>query len=342
MTKPMKWSLLCILFLSGVWVFSSILAPFILGFVLAYGAQPLMTRLKQYGVSPFWGALILTMLIYVLLAVLIITLIPFLKELSFLCSQRILAYRETFWGQMLPVMQKFSKDFGKKLQESFDVLVMQGAKWGAEATLHMLQNTWGLARFVFVLILGPIISFYLLRDWDVMKQRCTALVPLHHQGSFLKGLGEIDGALSRYLRGQMGVSLVLAMYYAVALGISSLHFGVTLGILTGLFSFIPYLVFFGSLTLSCLLFFFQGMSMPHLMSICLIYAGGQILEVLVLTPWLIGNKTGLHPLWVLFAIFAGGSLAGFSGILMALPVATILAACWRLGRNKMLHSSLFS
>lgn len=191
------------------------------------------------------------------------------------------------------------------------------------------------------LFLSPIIGFYLLKDWHLIQSRIFLLTPIHWRTLCIICAKEINNSFAYYFRGQITVCLILSVYYSLLLWFSGLYFGVTIGILTGLLTFIPYFGFFACLTTAFFLSIFQWGGTHHLLMILCIYGGGQLVESILLTPWFIGKHVGIHPIWLLFALFAGGTFKGFSGVLLALPMATFLAACWRLLRKFYLQSTFY-
>lgn len=326
---------------AGIWLFSSILPPFIFGIGLAYFYYPLVKILNRHSVPVIISSFFLTITTYVASVALIILLIPFFQELYHLFSYKIIFYKKEFWHLVQPLLEKLFKETGITIQETADATVSEAARWATKVIVEVWKNGWALTRCFSTLFFGPIISFHLMNDWIKIKDRLKALIPLRWQNVVRYAFLEINSSLSNYLRGQIAVCGLLAIYYGAALGINSLKFGLTIGILTGFFSFIPYLGFLGGLLSACSLSIFQFGTLSNLLSILFVYASGHILEAIFLTPRLIGQKTGLHPIWVLFAIFACGALAGFGGILLALPLATIVAACWRIFRKNYVKSEFF-
>lgn len=327
----------------GVWLLSSILPPFLLGATIAYCFRPVVRYLNRRGLPIGLSALLVTLLVYIFFILLIVLVIPSLHRLILILSGRLMFYRHHLWEVAQPWLEKLSaySHEVRTIGESLDSLMAMGATWIGTTCLSVLHNSWTLAWFFLILMIAPVIAFHLMKDWPLISTRTKALIPLRFQPLCATVVGEINTALSGYLRGQLMVCCLLAGYYATALSLISLDFGYVVGILTGIFTFLPYIGFFLGLSSALLISLFQQGDGSQVLALLIIYGGGQILESVVLTPWLIGKKTGLHPVIVLLAVLAGGALKGIAGILLALPVATIGAACWRLAKQYYLHTPFY-
>ena len=333
---------LCVLiFGTAVWVFSPILTPFVLGAVWAYAYHPIMRVLRRWGISALWSALLMTLFTYILIIVLVGALFPFIRDISSSLTLHAVQSRQIIWNGIQPFVNKIFKETGPQIRENFDSLLLFGARWATTAAVYILENGWALAQLLFSLLLSPIIGFYLMKDWENIRIRLLTLVPIPYRGPVLAGVCEINTSLSRFFRGQLGVCAVLGIYYSIGLSALSLRGGMILGILTGLLLFIPYIGFLTCMVSACLASLAQTGDPNDLVFVLCLYGGGQLLESMILTPLMIGKRTGLHPVWILFFIFAGGLLKGIVGILLALPVATLLGVCWRLSRRIYMQSSFY-
>ena len=211
---------------------------------------------------------------------------------------------------------------------SLKTLVTENLDSAKDLSLHLLSGlTTGGLIVVSILVnlaLIPVVMFYLLRDWNMIAERLYTLVPRRWLAKTRTIMGETDDVLDEFMRGQLLVMLALAAYYAVALSIAGLERGVAIGILTGLLVFIPYVGFGLGLTLGVLSALLQWSGWPAFLAVLAVYAIGQILEAYVLLPFLVGDRIGLHPLAVIFALLAFGQLFGFAGVLLALPASAAL------------------
>jgi len=203
------------------------------------------------------------------------------------------------------------------------------------------QSTPALLGFVADLLLIPIVSFYLLRDWDLLVARIDQLIPPRLRPRAEQLARETDSVLSALIRGQLLVMAALAVYYSIGLGIAGLKVALLVGIFTGLVSFIPYLGYFSGLLAACIAMAVQSQEVTPVLWVAVVYGIGQVLESGLLTPMLVGDRIGLHPVAVIFAILAGGQLLGFAGVLVALPVAAVAAVLLRHAREHWLHSPLY-
>lgn len=334
-------SLIIVLTVGFVAVFSPILSPFLLGLAWAYMYQPLMQRCVSFGIKRTVAALILTIVTYGLLAIVIGVLLPVVRKVSYQLSTHFPDVRNQIVWSVSKTFQAWGPDMQAKAQEVFDAFLGQGAQWAGNALVYLFHNSLILAQVLGTVLISPIIAFHFLRDWQPIWDRLFALVPRQYRSVALSVSQECHQSLAHYVRGQMGVCLVLALYYSTALTLLGLRHAVPIGILTGLLIWIPYIGMICGVSTACILTLIQFADPSRALVTCMIYGVGQALESFIFTPFLIGKKTGLHPLWVLFALFAGAFLKGFSGVLMALPVATLLAALWRVLRKRYMESAFF-
>jgi len=349
MIDSRRWLWIAGLLLLGwlLYLLQPILSPFLIGVLLAYLGDPLVDRLERWKLSRTWGVIVVFALFSLILAILLLVLVPMLgKQLMRLYE---LAPQMLDWAQhqALPWVQaklglsdgfwrfdQLKAAFSKHLGETTDILGMLLSKATASglALLAWLVN----------LLLIPVVSFYLLRDWDLMVARLRGLLPRNQEGLVVKLVGECHEVLGAFLRGQLLVMLALGVMYAVGLMLIGLELGLLIGLLAGLASIVPYLgvvVGIGA-ALTAGLFQFGGDFYP-LLAIAAVFTVGQMLEGMLLTPWLVGDRIGLHPVAVIFAIMAGGQLFGFTGVLLALPVAAVIMVLVRHAHDLYKLSDLY-
>jgi predicted PurR-regulated permease PerM len=198
-----------------------------------------------------------------------------------------------------------------------------------------------LAGWLASMVLIPVVVFYMLRDWDKFITGIHDLLPRHLEPTVSKLARDSDQMLGAFLRGQLTVMVCLGIVYSIGLKIAGLEWSLTIGMLAGLVSFVPYLgVIFGLLTASIAVMI-QSQDVVQLVWVLLVFGAGQMLEGMILTPWLVGDRVGLHPVAVIFAVLAGGQLFGFMGILLALPVASVLAVLLRHARARYRESGFY-
>jgi len=307
---------------------SPILTPFLLAAILAYIGNPATAWLARRRIPRALAALLVILGLIGALVLLALTLVPLLQKESALIADRLPAALSLLQNKLDPWLQK---RFGIDLTldpASFNALLRKNQEAAQQVLGHVLTTlgSSGLLLMAFVanLLLLPVVMFYLLKDWDGLLARVEDLIPRRFHALALRLAGEVDAVLAEFLRGQLAVMLLLAVYYSVGLWLAGLEFALPVGLLTGLLIFIPYVGFAFGLGLALLAALLQFQGMAPLIGVAVVYGGGQLLESVALTPWLVGERIGLHPVAVIFALMAFGQLFGFFGILMALPASAAL------------------
>jgi predicted PurR-regulated permease PerM len=286
------------------------------------------------------------LLVLGLFALLLLILIPlFYKELAVLYEQ-LPGFLSRLAEKIQPWLQR---NFGADVK-----LDMAGVK---ELLTENLQNTGGIASnilsslrigglavlgFVINLLLVPVVLFYLLRDWDLMIAKIDHVVPRRWHERVSSIGREVDAVLAEFLHGQMAVILIMAIYYVISLWLTGLESALPIGIITGLLVFVPYVGMFTGLTLATLSGFMQFGTASELIWVWVAFGIGQALEGMVVTPWLVGKRIGLHPVAVIFALLAFGQIFGFVGILLALPASAALLVGLRQLRRAYLGSRIYN
>ncbi len=325
-----------------------VLTPFVVASVLAYALTPVVNALHRVGRGrvPRVLAVILVELVFLLvLLALVLLIVPILaKEIPLMREQLpLLAAKLNEWLRPLlaDVGLKVSLDVGsirafvlKYLSANFDDAfssVLASARIGGSVALAVVGNA----------VLIPVVLFYLLMDWQRFVASAVALVPLHLRAAYDSFTTEADTVLGQYLRGQLLVMLVLAVFYSVGLALFGLDLALPIGVFTGLAVFIPYLGFGLGLVLAVLAGLLQFASGKALVMVAVVYGAGQIVEGFYLTPRLVGERIGLHPLAVIFALLAFGQVFGFVGVLIALPASAVLLVAIRRMRASYVASPLY-
>ena len=335
----------CVLVLVGL---APVLMPFVLGAGLAYALSPLVQALHRMGAGylPRVLCVILVECVFLLIALALLTLlIPVLiKELPLLREQLPLQLqRLDAW--LAPMLQHWGiqarldvASFKAFLIQHFDAsmeqvltTVLSSLRMGGSMALTLVGNA----------VLIPVVLFYLLADWDRFLSLLREWVPLRWRPSVDDFMIEADAVLGQYLRGQLSVMLALAVYYAAALRLCGLDLALPIGVFTGLAIFIPYLGFGLGLLLASLAAVLQFEPMQAMGVVAMVYGVGQLLESFVLTPRWVGERIGLHPLAVIFALLAFGQLFGFVGVLVALPASAVLLVALRRLRRHYMASPLY-
>lgn len=323
----------------------SVLTPFLIGAILAYLGTPAVNRAEKRGVPRSLSTLLVILFIGLLLAALFLVLIPLVQSEIVTITRRVPDLFAQFTERVPPFLQqKFgievSLDFDSirtfisdNAQEARDlsVRVLSGVKTGGAIVLSLLVN----------LALIPVVMFYLLRDWNMILDRLDDLLPRRWGPKVRQVAHEVDGVLAEFLHGQLMVMIALAAYYAIALSVARLDHAIAIGILTGVMVFIPYVGFGLGFLLGVTAAILEFHGWPGFFAVLAVYGIGQLLESYVLVPFLVGDRIGLHPLAVIFALLAFGELFGFAGVLMALPVSAMLLVGLRHLRHAYVESPVY-
>jgi predicted PurR-regulated permease PerM len=323
----------------------AVLTPFLIGAILAYLGTPLVDLLERRGVHRAIGTTITVLLFGVAIVGLFLVLVPLVQtevallmkrapELFTKASERLLPWLETTFGITvafdLATLRDLASDNIESIRE-VGLRVLSGVKTGGLVLVSILVN----------LAMIPVVMFYLLRDWKSIVARIDDLMPRRWDDKVRQIAREIDDVLAEFLRGQLLVMVVLAVYYVLALWAVGLNHAFAIGVLTGLLVFIPYVGFGLGLVLGMIAALLQWSGLPFFLSVLAVYAGGQLLENYVLIPYLVGDRIGLHPVAVIFALLAFGQVFGFAGVLLALPASAALLVALRHLRAAYADSPLY-
>lgn len=343
-----KWMVLISssLLLILIYLLAPVLTPFIMAAFLSYLGDPLVDRLEAYKLSRTLAVSIVFSIIFLVLILVLVLLMPMLEsQLSYLFKS-LPAYLVWVQQELLPSLaarfnlnpEAFNLD---ALRES----ISQQWSAGGGIVLKIFQSISNSSIAIMVwlanLVLVPVVTFYLLRDWDLLVARIHELLPRSKEPVIKKLAMESDLVLAAFLRGQFMVMIVLGIVYSVGLKIVGLELALLIGMTAGLVSFVPYLGFIVGVAAACVAMLLQTQDIMQLWPIFIVFGIGQALEGMLLTPLLVGDKIGLHPVAVIFAVLAGGQLFGFIGILLALPVAAIIAVMLRHLHQQYITSSLY-
>ncbi|WP_339070068.1 AI-2E family transporter [Pseudomonas idahonensis] len=331
-----------------VYLLHPILSPFLVALLLAYLFDPLVDRLEKWGLSRTWGVVAVFALFTLIVMTLLLVLVPMLaKQLLRLYE---LAPQMLDWMQhsAMPWVQsrlgladgfwKFDKvkaAISEHMGQTTDIVgvVLSQATASGLALIGWLAN----------LVLIPVVSFYLLRDWDLMMAKIRSLLPRNREERVMSLAGECHEVLGAFVRGQLLVMLALGVIYAAGLMLVGLELGLLIGLIAGLAAIVPYMGFVIGIGAALIAGLFQfGGDLYPMLGIVTVFMVGQALEGMVLTPLLVGDRIGLHPVAVIFAILAGGELFGFTGVLLALPVAAVIMVLVRHVHDLYKDSDIYS
>lgn len=329
-----------------LWLFDAILLPFIAGFAIAYLLDPAVDRLEQLRL-PRWAATTLALILFFLAVVSALLLLAPLIDAQL---GRFIQELPRYVARAREIVQPVVEDVWERVGAGDRAEVTQAFGGFAEKALGVvggvLSGLWSGGLLLFnllsLLVITPIVAFYLLRDWDVIVAKIDHFLPRRHAPVVRELAREINAVLAGFIRGQALVCLFLGAFYAIGLTLVGLELGLVIGIFAGLVSFVPYLGSLSGLVVSILPAVTQFWpDVWHVGLVVLVFAAGQFIEGNFLSPRVIGDKTNLHPVWIMFALLAGGALLGFLGVLVAVPVAASAGVLVRFLLRRYLESPLY-
>jgi len=327
--------------LSGwlMWLLAPVLTPFVAAALLAYIADPLADRLQRLKIPRTIAVVFVFLLTFLGIGLLVLLILPLVQTQVYAllaALPNIIAEAEQVWfprvSEFLGVESGDDIGFGAFMARYSDM----AGSWASSIFLSLTHSGGALAAAVISLFLIPILTFYLLRDWDAILKRLGALVPSRQRDTVFQLARETDEVLGAFLRGQIMVMIALGAIYTLGLTFVGLKFALAIGVVAGLVSFVPYLGFVFGIVLAGLTVATEPDPLWRLLGVVVTFAGAQMIEGSVLTPKLVGDRIGLHPVIVIFAIAAGGQLFGFFGILLALPAAAVLSVLVRFAYREYL------
>ena len=340
------WVAILIVVVLMLWLLSEILLPFVAGLAIAYLLTPLTDRLERLGVNRLAAALLIITLVVMAIVLLILLVAPIMAGQLSSFIDNIPGYvtkvQTLLSDPSRPWVQKVL-GAGFNADKSLGDLVTQGVGWLTTFLKSLWSGGRALVSLFSLVVVTPVVAFYLIYDWHRMIRSADSWVPVHQRETVRQLARDIDAAIAGFVRGQTAVCLILGSFYAVALTLSGLNFGLLIGLISGVITFIPYV---GSMTgLILALGVAVAQFWPHYSSILIvlgIFLVGQFIEGNVLAPKLVGQSVGLHPVWLIFALLAFGYLFGFVGLLVAVPLAATIGVLVRFALQRYRESSLYT
>lgn len=348
--KRLQWGLVAFAVGWVVWLLGPVLTPFVLAALIGWLGDPMVDRLERRGRSRAVAVTLVFALMTLLVALVLIILVPMIERQIVTLIDSLPEYRDWLLGTALPwIEQRTGYEVVSWLDTERLIELIRG-HWqqagGVAATVlaYVSRSGFAILAFVINLVLVPILAFYFMRDWDLLVERCASLVPRDHIGTATRLARETSDSLGGFLRGQFLVMLGQGAIYAVGMSLVGLRLGLLIGMVAGLISFIPYLGATVGIALALIAAIVQaqGFDWQLLILIGVVFTVGQLVESYVLTPRLVGDRIGLHPVAVIFAVLAGGQLFGFLGMLLALPVAAVGNVLLRYAHERYTHSRLYA
>lgn len=311
-----------------LFAFSAILLPFVAGAAIAYLLDPLADRLERWKLSRTLATTIITVAFVVILVAAIMLLLPLLQAQLLSFTAALPGYLDSVRGAFEVVLANLQTRLpAEQMQALRDAASQLGgtiARQLASFVGNVVTGGLFLINLLSLLFITPIVTFYLLRDWDRIVARLDDLLPRHYAATVRAQLSLIDQRLAGFVRGQMIVGAILGVFYGVALSLAGLEFGLVIGLAAGAISFIPFVGSISGFVVSVTLALIQFDTLGPVGIVAGIFIVGQAVEGNFLTPKLVGDKVGLHPVWVIFALLGGGSLLGLVGMLLAVPLAAVI------------------
>ncbi|MCB2103016.1 MAG: AI-2E family transporter [Rhodobacterales bacterium] len=348
MTRERRLLILLAVLAGGLYLLSllsGVLAPFVAGMAVAYFLDPLADRLEAKGASRTLATGLILAFFFLVLVGLLFALAPLLQEQVVGLLTRLPDLMVALRDQIAPLFDslktRLSAEDMQKLGSAASAYVGQGAQVVSKLLLRLWNGGLAVLEVLSLIVIMPLVSFYLLRDWDAIVAKVDSLLPRDMAPTVRRQVVEIDRTIAGFVRGQATVCLALGAFYAIGLTLVGLDFGLLVGLGTGLISFIPYFGMALGLTVGFGIALAQFSDWMPIALVAGVFGAGQVLEGFFLTPKLVGDKVGLHPVWVILALMAGGSLFGFTGVLLAVPVAAVIGVMIRFTAQQYLDSRLF-
>lgn len=328
-----------------IYLLRPVLLPFVAGMAIAYILDPTCDWLERHRFSRFWATALLTGVFALLIIASAIFLIPLLID-------QFTAFLEALPSMADKLAQKF-EPFYEGIRQRYGLPELNtlirlsaekigaGIGWTGGAIASLLTQGLALANLLSLIFITPVVSFYLLRDWDHLVNRLDDLLPRNHAVTIRRLTREMDQALAGFARGQASVCLILAIYYSTGFGLAGVPFGIVIGLIAGILTFIPYVGSLTGLALALLASLLSDDVWLRILYSMIVFGIGQALEGNFLTPRLVGKSVGLHPVWIIFALLAFGSLFGFVGLLLAVPAAAAMGVLVRFAIQRYESSRLY-
>ncbi len=340
------WLILAALAFGLIYLLAPVLTPFLFAALLAYLGDPLIDRLEARKISRSWAVTLVFGAIVIGLLLLLLLLIPISTHQFKELLQRLPGYIDWFQSSVLPWLHDvLGIDPTLFELDQLRSRLLEYAQEIGDLASSLLESLRASSTVVFTwlanLMLVPVVTFYLLRDWDLLVTRVRELLPRRIEPIVSRLAEESDTVIGAFLRGQFIVMAALGVLYSIGLALVGLEFSLLIGLMAGLVSFVPYLGLIIGILVASIAALLQFHSVLSIIPVLIVFGIGQFISDFFLTPKLVGDRIGLHPVAVLFAVLAGGHLFGFFGILLALPVAAVIVVLLRHAQDEYFKSALY-
>jgi predicted PurR-regulated permease PerM len=338
--RRLFWLALFVAGMAGLYALSEVLLPFVAGMAIAYFLDPVVDRFEKFGWSRTLGTSTVLVGFLIISVGMFLLLVPVLNAQLLRLVEVVPSVLERLEPILQPVLAELNAGVDQTALSELPSMAGEALKWVGGLLARLVSGGVAIANLLSLMLITPVVAFYLLRDWDRMIETIDGWLPRAQQATIRAQSAAIDRTLAAFVRGQGSVCIVLAVFYAAALSLAGLQFGLVIGVFVGLISFVPFVGAIVGGLMSVGLAAAQFDSMQPVAIIAGVFVVGQVLEGYVLTPKLVGGAVGLHPVWVIFALLAGGALFGFVGVLLALPAAAVIGVLTRFGLAEYLASPL--
>ncbi len=339
------WLGIFVFFAVSVYVLRSVLLPFVAGIIIGYLLDPWASKFEKWGMNRTCATIVVMLLVILIMVPAIMLLFGIIDEQLGHFLQSVPRYLASFVKKIEPVIIELQERFPnmqpEKFREYLQDNMTNGMKIIGKLFSRLVTSGFALVNVLSLLLITPIVAFYMLRDWDTFVAKVDDLLPQQSKAGIEMQAREIDRILASFIRGQLSVCVLLGTFYAVGLYVVGLDLGVLVGFMAGILSFIPYVGTISGFVVSLAIAFAQFDSWGPIAQVIAVFLVGQFIEGNFLTPKLVGDSVGLHPVWVMFALLAGGVLLGFLGLMIAVPVAAVIGVIIRHQIENYKQSSLY-
>ncbi len=343
--SPYIWLVIFVAFFYLLYILRSVLMPFVAGILLAYLLDPMVDKLQKLKISRLWATLLVCLLAILIVLPAFGLFLGMLENQISLLLQATPKYLTLIMEKIRPALQHLTERFpdlkGGNFEEIIQGNIGNSLKVLGKIFKSLLSNGFALINLISLILITPVVTFYMLRDWDIFVKKFESLLPKKSKNGIMESLSEINVIIAGFIRGQLSVCLILGLFYSIGLKLVGLELGLLVGFIAGIISFIPYVGSITGFVLGCILAFAQYGDIEHVAYVIGVFLVGQFLEGNFLTPKLVGESVGLHPVWVMFALLAGGVLLGFLGLMLAVPLAAIIGVLVRHAIKRYKLSSLY-
>lgn len=329
--KLVFWAIILFIIFAFLYSISDILFPFIFGILVAYLFDPIVYKLVKEGMNRTFASALIILTFSTALVGVVVLAAPVLLEQAGALADALPGYYESFKNEVLPNLERKIYNLSPEIAEQAKLQVKEQSELIdikgkiSKVVAGVIGSGSWLFNLLSLIFITPIVSFYILRDWGQFKDEAEELLPRQYEQTIKTQIRKIDDTVSAFLRGQLNVCLILGTYYAVALTIAGLNFGLVIGFAAGLLCFVPFLGVLTGTLIGLLVAFFQfDGDLVQIGIIAGIFMVGQVLEGNFLTPKIVGEKIGVHPAWLIFGMLAGGSLLGLTGVIISVPLTAII------------------